>query len=167
MPAVSERSPLDASVVICAYSEERWNGLVRAVDSALGQTAAAREVVVSVDHNPELLERAREQFGPAVTVVANEQRAGLAGARNSGAHATSAPLVAFLDDDARAQPDWLEFVMKEGKERDQGIGYLDDGTMVVVEDGRRFIGKRVEVGVTSILQNPAGRMVFGKAKGEK
>ncbi|MCX5796379.1 MAG: TRAM domain-containing protein [Elusimicrobia bacterium] len=59
------------------------------------------------------------------------------------------------------------FVMKEGKERDQGIGYLDDGTMVVVEDGRRFIGKRVDVAVSSILQNPAGRMVFGKAKGEK
>ncbi len=59
------------------------------------------------------------------------------------------------------------FMMKEGKERDQGIGYLDDGTMVVVEDGRRFIGKRVEVGVSSILQNPAGRMVFGRAKGEK
>ena len=59
------------------------------------------------------------------------------------------------------------FVMKEGKEREQGIGYLDDGTMVVVEDGRRFIGKRVDVGVTSILQNPSGRMVFGKARGEK
>jgi len=59
------------------------------------------------------------------------------------------------------------FVMKEGKERDQGIGYLDDGTMVVVEDGRRFIGKRVDVAVTSILQNPSGRMVFGKARGEK
>ena len=59
------------------------------------------------------------------------------------------------------------FMMKEGKERDQGIGYLDDGTMVVAEDGRRFIGKRVEVGVSSILQTPAGRMVFGRAKGEK
>ncbi|MDD5655997.1 MAG: TRAM domain-containing protein [Elusimicrobia bacterium] len=58
------------------------------------------------------------------------------------------------------------FVMKEGKEREQGIGYLDDGTMVVVEDGRRFIGKRVDVAVTSILQNPSGRMIFGKAKGE-
>lgn len=59
------------------------------------------------------------------------------------------------------------FVMKEGKERDQGVGYLDDGTMVVIEEGRRFIGKRVEVGVTSILQTSAGRMIFGKAKGEK
>lgn len=59
------------------------------------------------------------------------------------------------------------YVMKEGKEREQGIGYLDDGTMVVVEEGRRFIGKRIEVGVTSILQTSAGRMIFGKARGEK
>ncbi len=59
------------------------------------------------------------------------------------------------------------FVMKEGKERDQGIGYLDDGTMVVVEDGRRFIGKRIDVSVASILQTSAGRMIFVKAKGER
>lgn len=59
------------------------------------------------------------------------------------------------------------FVMKEGKEREQGIGYLDDGTMVVIEDGRRHIGKRAEVGVTSILQTSAGRMIFAKYRGEK
>ncbi|MHB2027068.1 MAG: TRAM domain-containing protein [Elusimicrobiota bacterium] len=59
------------------------------------------------------------------------------------------------------------FVMKEGKEREQGVGYLDDGTMVVIEDGRRWIGKRIDIGVTSILQTSSGRMVFGKAKGEK
>ncbi len=59
------------------------------------------------------------------------------------------------------------FVMKEGKEREQGIAYLDDGTMVVIEDGRKHIGKRVEVGVTSILQTSAGRMIFAKSRGEK
>lgn len=59
------------------------------------------------------------------------------------------------------------FVMKEGKEREQGVAYLDDGTMVVIEDGRKHIGKRVEVGVTSILQTSAGRMIFAKARGEK
>ena len=59
------------------------------------------------------------------------------------------------------------FVMKDGKEREQGVGYLDDGTMVVVEEGKRFIGKRIDVSVTSILQTSAGRMIFGKAKGEK
>lgn len=56
------------------------------------------------------------------------------------------------------------FVMKEGKEKEQGIGYLDDGTMVVVEDGRRAIGKRVEVAVYSILQTSSGRMIFAKVK---
>ncbi|MEE8424736.1 MAG: TRAM domain-containing protein, partial [Elusimicrobiota bacterium] len=59
------------------------------------------------------------------------------------------------------------FVMKDGKERDQGVGYLDDGTMVVIEDGKRHIGKRVEVQVSSILQTSAGRMIFSKFKGEK
>ena len=56
--------------------------------------------------------------------------------------------------------------MKEGKEREQGVGYLDDGTMVVIEDGKRFIGKRIEAAVTSILQTPAGRMIFAKSRGE-
>ncbi len=59
------------------------------------------------------------------------------------------------------------FVMKDGKEREQGVGYLDDGTMVVVEDGKKHIGKRIEISVTSILQTSAGRMIFGKPKLEK
>lgn len=56
------------------------------------------------------------------------------------------------------------FIMKDGKEKEQGIGYLDDGTMVVVEDGRKHIGKRTEVAVYSILQNAAGRLIFAKVK---
>lgn len=59
------------------------------------------------------------------------------------------------------------FIMKEGKERDQGVGYLDDGTMVVVESGARHVGKRVDGIVTSITQTKAGRMVFMKFKGER
>jgi uncharacterized protein YacL len=59
------------------------------------------------------------------------------------------------------------FVMKEGKEREQGVGYLDDGTMVVVDDGRRALGKRVEAVVTSIHQTSNGRMIFAKARPEK
>lgn len=58
------------------------------------------------------------------------------------------------------------FVLKEGKEYNQGVAYLDDGTMVVVENGRRLIGKNVEVTVTSVLQTTAGRMIFAKAKEE-
>ena len=56
------------------------------------------------------------------------------------------------------------FIMKDGKEKEQGIGYLDDGTMVVVEDGRKYIGKRTEVSVYSILQTSSGRMIFAKVK---
>ncbi len=59
------------------------------------------------------------------------------------------------------------FVMKEGREKDQGIGYLDDGTMVVVEEGRKLIGKKIEVSVHSILQTSAGRMIFAKFKADK
>ena len=58
------------------------------------------------------------------------------------------------------------FVMKDGKEREQGVGFLDDGTMVVVEDGRRSVGKRLKATVTSIHQTSNGRMIFAKAKPE-
>jgi uncharacterized protein YacL len=54
------------------------------------------------------------------------------------------------------------FLVREGREKEQGVGYLDDGTMVVVEGGRLAVGKRVEVHVTSILQTSAGKMVFTK-----
>ena len=56
------------------------------------------------------------------------------------------------------------FVLKEGKEPGQGVAYLDDGTMIVVENGRRFINKNVDVAVTSVLQTAAGRMIFTKLK---
>ncbi len=55
-------------------------------------------------------------------------------------------------------------VIKDGKEHNQGIAYLDDGTMIVVEEGRDYIGKRIDVLVTSVLQTSAGRMIFAKPK---
>ena len=55
-------------------------------------------------------------------------------------------------------------IIKEGKEPEQGIAYLEDGTMIVVEDGHKYIGKKVNILVTSILQTPAGRMIFGRVK---
>jgi len=55
-------------------------------------------------------------------------------------------------------------VVTEGKEKDQGVGYLDDGTMVVVEEGRGLIGKKVDVIVSRLLQTEAGRLIFGKLK---
>jgi len=53
-------------------------------------------------------------------------------------------------------------VLKEGKEANQGVAYLDDGTMVVIDDGKRYIGETIDVVVTSVLQTTAGRMVFAR-----
>ncbi len=56
-------------------------------------------------------------------------------------------------------------LVKEGKDRNQAVAYLDDGTMIVVEDGRKFIGNSIKVTVTSVLQTSAGRMIFAKPAG--
>jgi uncharacterized protein YacL len=55
-------------------------------------------------------------------------------------------------------------ILKEGKEMGQGVAYLDDGTMIVVDSGRRYMGKTIDVIVTSVLQTPAGRMIFARLK---
>ncbi|MBM3293146.1 MAG: TRAM domain-containing protein [Candidatus Aminicenantes bacterium] len=54
------------------------------------------------------------------------------------------------------------FIIKEGKERDQGVAYLDDGTMVVVDNSRRMIGQNIDITVTSVLQTTVGKMIFGR-----
>jgi hypothetical protein len=54
------------------------------------------------------------------------------------------------------------FILKEGKEYNQGVAYLDDGTMVVIDNARRLIGKTIDVVVTSVLQTTAGKMIFGR-----
>ena len=62
--------------------------------------------------------------------------------------------------------EWIRVqIMKEGKEVHQGVAYLDDGTMIVVEDGKPYVGQNVEVMVTSILQTSAGRMIFARVDG--
>ena len=58
-------------------------------------------------------------------------------------------------------------LVKEGKENNQAVAYLDDGTMIVVEDGKRFIGETIKVIVTSVLQTSAGRMIFARTAGRR
>ena len=53
-------------------------------------------------------------------------------------------------------------IIQEGKERDQGVAYLNDGTMIVVENGRNLIDKDIDVSVTKVMQTSAGRMIFAK-----
>ena len=101
---------MSAAVVICAYTEERWEELVAAVASVRAQTLAASELVVVIDNNPALLERAKSELEGA-TVVPNSQAPGNSGARNTGIEVTSAPILAFIDDDAVADAGWLEALM--------------------------------------------------------
>src|SRR5213075_1561521 len=54
------------------------------------------------------------------------------------------------------------FILKEGKEYHQGVAYLDDGTMVVVDNARKMIGKNADIAVTSVLQTTSGKMIFGR-----
>src|SRR5689334_13864992 len=92
---------IEASVVICAHTLDRWSELTRAVHSVRNQTRAPREIVVVVDNNDALRERAARELS-GVTVLANAKEAGLSGGRMTGAECVTAPVIAFLDDDAVA-----------------------------------------------------------------
>lgn len=97
----------DVSVIIAAFSTERWDHLRAAVASVLAQTRPAREVIVVVDHNQALLLRAAGEL-PGAIVVPNAGANGASGARNTGVAVSHGAVLAFLDDDARASRDWLE-----------------------------------------------------------
>jgi glycosyltransferase involved in cell wall biosynthesis len=99
-------TPLDVSVICCTYTEDRWDDLVAAVESVQRQTFAPYEIIIVIDHNPCLLELARCKL-PGVVVVENKEQRGLSGARNSGIAVARGKVIAFLDDDAIAAPDWL------------------------------------------------------------
>jgi cellulose synthase/poly-beta-1,6-N-acetylglucosamine synthase-like glycosyltransferase len=106
-PLVNRDSPPSrVSVVICAYTLDRWADLVSAVESARDQTLAPTEVIVVADHNDDLLRRAAEAW-PQLSVIASSGPRGLSGARNTGLGGATGDIVAFLDDDARAEPTWL------------------------------------------------------------
>lgn len=98
---------LRTSVIICAYTEDRWNDLIAAIESAQSQSIQAHEIIVVIDHNPALLGKVRARF-PDVVALENREPRGLSGARNSGIAAAQSEILAFLDDDAMAAPDWLE-----------------------------------------------------------
>jgi glucosyl-dolichyl phosphate glucuronosyltransferase len=97
---------LKVSVVICAYTEARWDYLREAVHSVERQSVPPDEIVVVVDHNVSLLKRVRAEI-PGAVVVENREPRGLSGARNSGITAARGDIIAFMDEDAVAEPNWL------------------------------------------------------------
>ncbi len=99
------------TVIICAYTEARWDRLREAVASIEAQTLHATQTILCIDHNARLAERCRRYWGDrslGLTVIENHYPGRLGSARNSGMECAHGDVVAFLDDDAAAQPDWLE-----------------------------------------------------------
>ena len=99
----------DYSVVICAYTEDRWDQICEAVQSVRAQSLPSAEIIVVVDYNRALYERLTTAM-PDVSVVENTDAKGLSGARNTGAALTKGAIIVFLDDDATAHHDWLKFI---------------------------------------------------------
>lgn len=101
------------TVIVCAYTRERDDQLMAALRSVRDQVPAPDEVLVVIDHNQDLLSWVRERIaelpsgGPATRVVASTGPRGLSGARNTGLELATGEVVAFLDDDAEAEPEWL------------------------------------------------------------
>lgn len=125
---------LSVSVAIPAYTMKRWELLRKAVESARAQTVPIDEVVVCIDNNDELLARARDEWamteGTPVRVLANRhsdhlqrvsihqaahgttRRFGAGSARNTAAETINSDVIAFMDDDAHARPDWIEQLLR-------------------------------------------------------
>jgi GT2 family glycosyltransferase len=99
------------SVIIPAYSMSRWESLCESVASVTGQTGVMLETIVVIDHHPELLARAQREL-LNVRAIPSEGSPGVSGARNTGVAASREDIIAFLDDDAVASPEWLETLLR-------------------------------------------------------
>lgn len=111
---------IKVSVVICAYTHDRWMDLQGAIESIQKQTVSPSEIVLVIDHNPGLFKLAHDAY-PGVKVVENHEDSGLSGARNSGVAHSTGEIIAFIDEDAVAEPDWIEKLVR-GYEDPQVIG---------------------------------------------
>ena len=105
-----------ASVVICAYTEDRWDSIVRALEGVSQQTHQPRDVILAVDHNSALAARFTAELVPrfpSLTVaLENEGPSGIGSARNVGIAHSRGDVVVFLDDDAAPQTQWLEEIIR-------------------------------------------------------
>ena len=129
------------SVVICAYTEDRWPQLRESVASIDVQTSPPIEIIVCIDHNEELLRKSEEYFRkgrPATAipliVLANKYNGHLGSARNTATEVASGEVFAFLDDDAAAAADWLERLIAPYD--DERVGAVGGAPLPVFEVGR-------------------------------
>ena len=115
-----------ASVVVCTHSTDRFEVFSEAVESVLAQRHRPLELVLVVDGNPELAARVRERFGDAaeradldgLVIHDNDENRGISYSRTKGGKLASGEVVAFVDDDAVAEPDWIERLLEVYRETD-------------------------------------------------
>jgi GT2 family glycosyltransferase len=128
-PSIDRSTALVADVVICAYTDRRWEQLCRAVESVQTQTVLPGQILVCIDHNDDLADRCDQRWPtsgqsavPQVKVLRNRYPGRLGSARNTAIEHVSADVIAFLDDDAHAEPTWLEHLLRV---------YEEDGAVAV------------------------------------
>lgn len=110
-------------MVVCAYTMRRWDVLMRALSGVVDQARPGDQVLLVVDHNPELLRAAHEHAPKTVDVVENRGQQGLSGARNTGVAMARHEVVVFLDDDAVPEAGWLEAMLLPYSDQDViGVG---------------------------------------------
>lgn len=95
------------SVIVCAYTYKRWEHLKKCIKALQSQSRLPDEIILVIDHNPELFAESQEVFKQIQVIENNEQR-GLSGARNSALKLVSGDIIAFIDEDAEADHYWLE-----------------------------------------------------------
>ncbi len=113
--------PESVTVVVCAYTLDRWTDLRDGVLEAarqLRESGRKGRVLVVVDHNDELLTRSAELAGPFVDVIANARKRGLSGGRNTAIGLVDTDVIVFLDDDATPEPGWLNHLLAPFADRE-------------------------------------------------
>ena len=181
---------VDVDVVICAHTLDRWDDLLAAIDSVGAQSHPAAKTIVVIDHERELFARLADRSD--IVLIENEGEQGLASARNSGIAESSATIVAFLDDDACAEPDWLEcvvlsyanpFVLGVGgssspmwdsgrptwfpEEFDWVVGCTYRGMPTVTAEVRNMIGSNMSFRRDVLIANDGFRVGSGRVAGSR
>ncbi|MDB2276671.1 glycosyltransferase family 2 protein, partial [Halorubrum ezzemoulense] len=111
---------MKVSVVVCTYTMDRYDVFTEAVESALAQTHDPIEIVLVIDGNPEVYDRAVADFGDRENVVIsdNDENQGISYSRTRGAELASGEIVAFIDDDGVAEKDWIANLVEVYEETD-------------------------------------------------
>jgi GT2 family glycosyltransferase len=115
-------SDLSVTVVITCYTQDRWSTLVQGIEAVRGQTHPC-EVVVVVDHAPDLLKRLHREGGAGLRILPNVQPRGASGGRNTGAAAATSELVVFLDDDQEPGPSWIAELVAAHQQFPEAVGF--------------------------------------------